>query len=145
MRSLARAYFKRFLVKWPLDLAERFSRQTQENIMCPIPNSEGRRAAAVVVPRNTLRRVLVAIACPAALIWFGLCLIATGQFGVFGHVLLARPSLLFGLLLLAVTVVAFGMLPRPRLRRDRYALALSLAMSAFTIVSFAVASRLTGV
>ena len=107
-------------------------------------DSFGRRMAACPEPRRTFRP-LILIACPAALIWFALCCLATGQFGVFGEVLLARPSLFFGLLLLVVTVVAFGMLPRPRVRRDRYALALSLAMSAFTVVSFAVASRLMGV
>lgn len=108
-------------------------------------NSYGRRAAAVTEPRTPLRRILVAAACPAAVVWFGLCCFATGEFGTFGHVLLARPSLYLGLLLLLVTVAAFGALPRPRARRDRYALALSLATSAFTVVSFAVASSLMGV
>jgi hypothetical protein len=115
-----------------------------ENIMSQHSDSYGRRMAATPEPGRTFRP-LILIACPAAVAWFALCCLATGQFGEFGRVLLARPSLFFGLLLLAVTVVAFGMLPRPRARRDRYALALSLAMSAFTVVSFAVASVLTGV
>jgi|SRR5687767_8024594 hypothetical protein len=108
-------------------------------------DSYGRRMAACPEQRRTFRSPLVLIACPAAAVWFALCCLATGQFGEFGRVLLARPSLFFGLLLLLVTVIAFGMLPRPHARRDRYALALSLAMSAFTVVSFAVASRLMGV
>jgi hypothetical protein len=112
--------------------------------MSPHADSYGRRMAATPEPCRKFRRLLILIACPAAVIWFALCCLATGEFGVFGHVLLARPSLFFGLLLLAVTVIAFGRLPRPHARRDRCALALSLAMSSFTVVSFAVASRLMG-
>jgi hypothetical protein len=116
-----------------------------ENIMSHYAEFYGRRRAVIAEPQSKFRPLLIFAACPAAAAWFGLCCLATGKFGVFGRVLLARPSLYFGLLLLLVTVVAFGMLPRPHARRDRYALALSLAMSAFTVVSFAVASQLAGV
>ncbi|MBZ0137059.1 MAG: hypothetical protein K8I27_11870 [Planctomycetes bacterium] len=77
-------------------------------------------------------------------LWFAVCCAGVTEFGRVGFLLLARPSLYLGLMLFVFSIAAFWMVPRPRVRKDGFALALSLAGSAFTMISFAVASRIVG-
>ena len=79
-----------------------------------------------------------------AALWFAVCCTSVIEFGRIGFLLLARPSLYLSFILFFVSIAAFAVIPKPRVRRDGFALALSLAGSAFTMISFVVASRLVG-
>jgi hypothetical protein len=95
-------------------------------------------------PRDVVKRLLVWVPAVLAVVWFGLCVASVLEFGRIGFLMLARPSLYLGLILFVVSIGAFWLLPKPRARRDGFALALSLAGSGFTVMSFAVASRIVG-
>ena len=95
-------------------------------------------------PRGIFKASLVWAPGMLAAIWFAVCCVSVIEFGRIGFLLLARPSLYLGFTLFGVSIAAFWVIPKPRVRKDGFALALSLAGSAFTMISFAVASRLLG-
>lgn len=94
--------------------------------------------------RGTVKPLLVWVPGVLAAIWFALCCASVVEFGRIGFLMLARPSLVLGFVLFAASIIAFAVIPKPRVRKDGFALALSLAGSAFTMISFAVASKLAG-
>lgn len=94
--------------------------------------------------RGTFRPLLVWTPGLLAALWFAVCCASVLEFGRIGFLMLARPSLVLGFVLFAASITAFALVPKPRVRKDGFALALSLTGSAFTMISFAVASKLAG-
>lgn len=94
--------------------------------------------------RGTFKPLLVWTPGLLAAAWFAVCCASVVEFGRIGFLMLARPSLVLGFVLFAASIIAFAVIPKPRVRKDGFALALSLAGSAFTMISFAVASKLAG-